>query len=850
VVAHSSDNPAPPWLTRSMEIRDSGMLLGRIEISRSLRPFLLHTGLIASLGLLLGAVIFATLRLLPLRALSRAQADNIRLLEESERRIMEQEALIAVATAVSRSLRLDELLQIVLEKVQEVTGRERVSIRLKSPDTGEVTVVAHLGFSQEEIDSLRRIVRHKITDQVFATGKPVVINSRAEASPSQPLLPQSQSVAWIPITSGAKVVGVLGVAAGRSVPFSPREVNLLQAIGDVIGVAIENARLFDEAKRNAEAFRILSEVSQNILTSQDLKTTLQKILEETLAIGPYDLGAIRLVDAKTEMFEPVVSRGYQDPRNVESHRKKAGDLTSGRTFRDVMSRKAARVVEQVQQREGLRTLRKEGIQTAVLVPLCAEEEILGVLHVGCRTPRKFLPEEVHLLETIGKQIGIAVQKARLAQAIEENLEGVRALYEIGTAASSTLERRAVLDLLMRKINLFLPYSASLVWLRNKETGLLERTACWNLDQQDWMGRQLKSTPTLVREAVESKAPVVVKNLLTDPRTLDRDFYRRHGLLSYLGVPLVVKEEVLGVLVFLTREEHEFTRPEVEFLTTLASQAAMAIHNSQLHEQTMHQAQELEKANKVKDEFLGFVSHELRTPLNVVIAYTIMMQDRLLGEVNVEQEKTLGKMLRYSKDLLDMINSLLEVTRIQAGRVEVDIHRVDLRRFVDDLKAGYDAPIGKPITLQWEIAPDLPEVRTDGGKLRHILQNLITNSIKYTEKGTITISARFLPVSVSPVPRIGEGVNWGRGVVEFAVADTGLGIPQESLPFIFEMFRQVNRPDRHPSSGAGLGLHIVKKFTEMLGGKIEVKSEVAKGSTFTVAIPLDPRDSSVTAAVRD
>lgn len=744
-------------------------------------------------------------------------------LEESGRRIQEQEALIAVATAVSQSLRLDELLEIVLEKVLEVSRRDRVSIRLKDPDTGKVTLVAHRGFSQQEIDTLRGIVKHQITDQVFASGTPIVINSRSEASPSQSLLPHSESVAWIPIKSGVKVVGILGVAASRLVPFSQSEVDLFQAIGSVIGVAIENARLFDEAKRNAEGFRTLSEISQSILTSPDLKTTLAKILEHTLAIGSYDLGAVRLVDAKTEMFEPVVSHGYQDPRNIESHRKRASDFTSGRSFREVMFRKTPHVEENVQQREGWRTLKREGVQTAVMVPVYAEEEILGVLHVGCRNARKFQPSEIHLLEAIGKQIGIAVQKARLNEGIQDNLERLRALNEIGAAVNSTLDLHAVLDQLMKKINLFLPYSAVLVWLRNKESGAIERAACWNLDDKEWMGRKLKGTPALVREAIERKAPVVVRDLQTDPRTLDPDFYRRHGLVSYLGVPLVVKGEVLGVLVFLTREKHEFTQEEIEFLSTLSGQAAMAIHNSQLHEQTMHQAKELEKANKVKDEFLGFVSHELRTPLNAVIAYAVMMQDKLLGEINAEQGQTLEKMLKYSKELLEMINSLLEVTRIQAGKVEVNIHKVDLGRFVDDLKASYDAPIGKPLTLNWELAVDLPSIRTDSGKLRHILQNLITNAIKYTERGAVSVSVLRCPEE--------------RGV-KFAVADTGLGIPQESLPVIFEMFRQVSRPDGPSSTGVGLGLHIVKKFTEMLGGEITVESEVGKGSTFTVMIPSD------------
>ena len=225
---------------------------------------------------------------------------------------------------------------------------------------------------------------------------------------------------------------------------------------------------------------------------------------------------------------------------------------------------------------------------------------------------------------------------------------------------------------------------------------------------------------------------------------------------------------------------------------------------------------------MKDEFLGFVSHELRTPLNAVIAYTVMMQDKLLGEVNPEQEKTLVKVLAYSKELLAMINSLLEVTRIQSGRVEVESHRVDLARFIEELKAAYDAPIGKPIALIWDIAPDPPSVRTDSGKLRHILQNLITNAIKYTERGSVSISAGY--------PE--------NGSVRFEVTDTGIGIPRESLPVIFEMFRQVSRPDGPSSTGVGLGLHIVKKFTEMLGGEIAVESEIGKGTTFTVTIPSD------------
>lgn len=417
------------------------------------------------------------------------------------------------------------------------------------------------------------------------------------------------------------------------------------------------------------------------------------------------------------------------------------------------------------------------------------------------------------------------------------------LHEINIAMTSSLDLHAVLNVLMEKIDLFLPYTAVLVWLRNRESGLLERAACWNLDEEDWKGRKLASTPPLVKAAMEGKAPVVASNVQTDPRTLDPDLYRRHGLVSYLGVPLLTKGEALGVLVFLTREEHKFTNEEIVFLSTLAGQAAIAIHNSQLHEQAKNQALELEKANKVKDEFLGLVSHELRTPVNAVLGYAAMIQDGLYGEVHEEQRETLGKIINRSHDLLSMVNSLLEATRIEAGGVRLERNEVHLSEFLAEVRSTYDIRLDKELTLIWDYPSDLPTLETDRDKLRHILQNLVNNAIKYTDRGSVTIAARMKEGSRQQAVGGGEEPSashlspqalekW----VEFKVTDTGIGIPKESLPSIFEMFRQVKGLKNGSRGGVGLGLHIVKKFAELLGGKIEVESELGKGSTFTVTMP--------------
>ncbi|MBI4489191.1 MAG: GAF domain-containing protein [Deltaproteobacteria bacterium] len=424
----------------------------------------------------------------------------------------------------------------------------------------------------------------------------------------------------------------------------------------------------------------------------------------------------------------------------------------------------------------------------------------------------------------GDELGTLAESInQMALNLNSNLGRMRALREIDMAITSTLDLHTVLDVLLKKIDLALPYAAATVRLYNKASGLLEPVACRNIDEEEWKVEQWKGGRGVPNVVFERKAPWMVRNVQTDPSVQDPEFFRRHGLVSYLGIPLIVKDEILGVISFYTKEEHEFSHEELEFLTTLAGQAAIAIHNSQLYEESREQAVELEKAIKVKDEFLSVMSHELRTPLNVVMGYAGMIKDRMLGEINREQERALGKIVSRSRDLLSMIIGILEATRIEAEEVKVESQRVNLVNFLDELRLAYDVPLDKELDLIWDYPPELPAVKTDSEKLKQILQNLINNAMKFTEKGSVKISVRYLPDAE---------------VTEFKVADTGIGIEKESFPVIFEKFRQLDSSETRPYGGVGMGLYIVKKFTELLGGEVEVESEPGKGSTFTVTIPCE------------
>jgi len=240
-------------------------------------------------------------------------------------------------------------------------------------------------------------------------------------------------------------------------------------------------------------------------------------------------------------------------------------------------------------------------------------------------------------------------------------------------------------------------------------------------------------------------------------------------------------------------------------------------NSQLEQAN----RSLVKANKAKDEFLRVMSHELRTPLNVLLGYSQLVKDGTFGAINQKQANALDKVIGRAKELMSMISEILRATSIEAGKVGAEILQVQMGELLDDLKSNYEIPLDKDVTFKWDY-PSAPRViKTDADKLKHILQNLINNSVKFTEEGSITFTARYCPETKA---------------AEFKVADTGIGIEQEKIPSIFEMFHQIDSSETRNHGGVGLGLYIVKKYTEVLGGEVQVNSELGKGSTFTVTIP--------------
>ena len=437
-----------------------------------------------------------------------------------------------------------------------------------------------------------------------------------------------------------------------------------------------------------------------------------------------------------------------------------------------------------------------------------------------------------------RALSYAIERMRLQQAMRLHLERITALKDVNVALTANLNLTSVLEVLCEKVGRLLPDFGMAVRLWNREQGLLESVATVNFDDHWWQPTVLRPDrkATLSESVFASKQPLLISDVTNESQLHYPEFWRRTGFSGYLGIPLIANDETLGVISFFTNRATVLTSQEIEFLSTLASQASMAIRNSQTHGEMKKLAADLERSNHVKEEFLGVISHELRTPLNVVRGYVEILQTGMFGEMNSEQLEAVDKIANQTTIQLAMINSILNATTMESEVASVQTEVFSLGDFLDDFKVAFPDPADRHLHFEWGYSVSLPEIRSDRTKLQYILQNLVNNAVKYTPHGTVTVNAEVrmgTPLVAEP-----ENSNPRKCWLTLRVGDTGVGIAEEFLPVIFEKFSQVDSSTTRAHEGIGLGLHIVKRCTELLKGTVKVESELGKGTTFSVTIPCE------------
>jgi signal transduction histidine kinase len=378
---------------------------------------------------------------------------------------------------------------------------------------------------------------------------------------------------------------------------------------------------------------------------------------------------------------------------------------------------------------------------------------------------------------------------------------------------------------MEKVLEILGFDAARIYLRKDASGDLHLVAHQGLPDGVPLVSTYKAGEGQLGRAVETGKAIFVENMMTDPafnELAHNKYLLKAGFHSSFLIPLKVRGEGLGVMHFLGKNPHRFSETDTQLINAIAYHLGVAVGNARLFSELQKKTVELEKSSQGKDEFLGVISHELRTPLNVIKGYTEIMMQGILGEITDEQRKGLETISNQAMELFHMISGVLQVTKIEAGALQAATSEVNMVNLLEELRRNYSIPFGKDLQVAWEYPSDLPRLMTDEEKLKAIIQNLVNNAIKFTEKGVVAVSVRQIVAA---------------NEIELRIADSGIGIPKEKIRTIFDMFQQVDSSATRKFGGVGLGLYIVRKYTDLLGGRITVESEFERGSIFTVCLPI-------------
>jgi signal transduction histidine kinase/HAMP domain-containing protein len=483
----------------------------------------------------------------------------------------------------------------------------------------------------------------------------------------------------------------------------------------------------------------------------------------------------------------------------------------------------------------VKSIQKEiGQRTVLATPLLREGVAIGAIVIRRLQVRPFSEKQIALLKTFADQAVIAIENVRLFQELQErtgelarSVEELKALGEIGQAVSSTLDLQVVLATTVSRAVELSGTDAGIIYEYDEPTQQFLPMASQRIEEE--FVAALREEPIHLGEGAIGKAaltrtPIQVTDIRNEEEYASmhlRPLLARLGYRSLLALPLVREKGIFGGLVLLRRTEGSFSTNLVNLLETFATQSVLAIQNARLFREIEEKGEQLEAANRHKSQFLANVSHELRTPLNSIIGFTRIVLRRTGAQIPDLQKENLQKVLISSEHLLNLINELLDLAKIESGRMEVyaetfkvdEVVRVATTTVEPMLKDGR-------VRLLTEIAPNIPPLKTDRDKLKQAVLNLLSNAVKFTEQGEIKVAA------------------WQEnGNLKLAISDTGIGMKKEALDYIFDEFRQADMSSTRRYGGTGLGLAIVRRFINLMGGDIAVESEVGKGSKFTITIPM-------------
>jgi GAF domain-containing protein len=775
--------------------------------------------------------------------------ENVRLFRELETKnhdlttaLEQQTATAEVLKVISRStFDLQPVLDSLIENAARLCGARRGVILRRDGDSYHG--VAFYNASPDLIDFVRRHPitpgRHSVTARVALERRTIhVVDVQVDSEhryASHDVDPIRTELG-VPMFRGDDILGVVILYKLEVEPFTDKQIELVETFADQAVIAIENVRLF----------RALEARNRDLTEALEQQTATEEILR-VISRSPTDLQpvfdtitrhAVRVCDstdavvALVEGGESVIMAHYGDQGvpTVGQRRPIIRGLVLGRSLLEARAVHVEDLTSTDEFPEGRDLALRMGHRTIMAVPLLRDGVAIGGILMRRSEVKPFTDKQVALLQTFADQAVIAIENVRLFAELQEKNRQVTEALEQQTATSEILrviagsptDLQPVLDALVESASRLCQAADTALLLVEGDRlrvaashGYAEGGAIGlsNPIHRGWVaGRAVVDARTIhVNDLANAEADF----------PLGREIAVRLGHRTALATPLLREGAPIGALFLRRQQVRPFCDPEIGLLQTFADQAVIAIENVRLFNELEVANRDLKAASQHKSEFLANMSHELRTPLNAIIGFSEVLGERLFGELNEKQEEYLKDIHASGQHLLSLINDILDLSKIEAGRMELELAEFHFPQAIENaLVLVRERALRRGITLEQSIDQRLGQIQGDERKIKQVLLNLLSNAIKFTPDGG-RIEVRAIPVD---------------GSVEVSVSDTGVGIAPGDQEAIFEEFRQVGTAAKKVE-GTGLGLALSRKFIDLHGGRIWVTSQVGVGSAFTFTLPV-------------